>query len=169
MLAYFWGKGSLRKNGTSSLSFFLRVQSSSHQRQWDFCCCLQQKQSHDLSGLWSVQIQIKIQRVFFFFSEKGRKKEKPTQNPIKPKPPSSSRNKTNKGTEKKRVFSWRFFFFPSCFHILHSTLKTGTQDVKPWKQLDATGFLNYFCQGLDFGDFIFFLKFNWFFSPYWNP
>lgn len=55
------------------------------------------------------------------------------------------------------------FFFLSCFHILYSTLKTGTQDVKPWKQLDATGFLNYFCQGLDFGDFIFFLKFNSFF------
>lgn len=120
-------------------------------------------------GFEVFKSKLKYRGFFFLFSEKGRKKEKPTQNPIKPKPPSSSRNKTNKGTEKKRVFSWRFFFFPSCFHILHSTLKTGTQDVKPWKQLDATGFLNYFCQGLDFGDFIFFLKFNWFFSPYWNP
>lgn len=58
--------------------------------------------------------------------------------PNQTKTSSSSRNKTNKGTEK-RFFSWRFFF-PSCFHILYSTLKTGTQDVKPWKQLDATGF-----------------------------
>lgn len=152
MLAYFWGKGSLRKDDTSSLSFFLRVQSSSHQRLWDFCCCLQQEQSHDLSGLWNVQIQIKIQGFFFFFRER-KEKRKTNPKPNQTKTPSSSRNKTNKGTEKK-VFLMEVLF-PTCFHILYSTLKTGTQDVKPWKQLDATRFLNYFCQGLDFGDFIF--------------
>lgn len=95
-------------------------------------------------------------RVFFFREREEKRKTNPEPNQTKTS--SSSRNKTNKGTEK-RFFSWRFFF-PSCFHILYSTLKTGTQDVKPWKQLDATGFLNYFCQGLDFGDFIFFLQFN---------
>lgn len=53
-----------------------------------------------------------------------------------------------------------FFFFPSCHYIPCSTLKTGTQDVVPWKQLDTTGFVNYFCQGLDSGDLIFLFKFN---------
>lgn len=79
--------------------------------------------------------------------------------------PSSSSwgKKKKKGTEIK-VFLMEGFF-PGCFYILHSTLKTGTQDVKPWKQLDATGFLNYFCQGSDFGDLIFFLSLIDF-SPY---
>lgn len=59
---------------------------------------------------------------------------------------------------------WRFFL--GCFHILYGLLKIRAHDVKPWKQLDAAGFMNYFCQGLDFGDLTFFpSSFKLFFSP----
>lgn len=179
MLAYFWGKWSLGKYYAFFFPFFfffLGAQCSSHWRQWKFCYCPQWD-----NDLWMLQV-FKCKLKYRAFS--GKTKQKKHRQANKKIPTKTENNKITRKKKKKekiqkfiavakeekrelkcRFFWWRIFFFPCCLYIPCSTLKIGTQDVIPWKQLDTTGFVNYFCQGLDSEDliFIFFFKFNWFF------
>lgn len=185
MLAYFWGKWSLGKYD-ALFPLFLFFLGLSYWRQWKFCYCLQW--DNDLRMLQAFKCKLKY-RAFSGktkqnknIEEQRRKLPTKTQNKVKQQNNQKKmkekiekfiavgkkkKKKEKKGTEIQ-VFLVEDFFFPCCLYIPCSTLKTGTQDVIPWKQLDTTGFVNYFCQGLDSGDLIFFLSLIDFFSC-WNP